>query len=159
MTVEQPPKIDKEKMTPPSSGRRGFIKASGMSAAAAIMSGITSGVSHATSAKSTKGASNHGLEKTKLNVGIIPLTDCAPIVIAKEKGFFEKHGLDVTISKEASWANIRDKVSSGILDGAHMLAGMPIANNPWDRIGTKTHGNCFFYGLKWQWHYRFECAV
>lgn len=127
MTVEQPPKIDKEKMTPPSSGRRGFIKASGMSAAAAIMSGITSGVSHATSAKSTKGASNHGLEKTKLNVGIIPLTDCAPIVIAKEKGFFEKHGLDVTISKEASWANIRDKVSSGILDGAHMLAGMPIA--------------------------------
>lgn len=72
-------------------------------------------------------AGNTGLEKVKLNLGIIPLTDCAPIVVAKEKGFFTKYGLDVTISKEASWANIRDKVSIGALDGAHMLAGMPIA--------------------------------
>lgn len=72
-------------------------------------------------------AGNAGLEKVKLNLGIIPLTDCAPIVIAKEKGFFAKYGLDVAISKEASWANIRDKVAIGALDGAHMLAGMPIA--------------------------------
>jgi nitrate/nitrite transport system substrate-binding protein len=72
-------------------------------------------------------AGNTSLEKVKLNLGIIPLTDCAPIVVAKEKGFFSKYGLDVAISKEASWANIRDKVSIGALDGAHMLAGMPIA--------------------------------
>lgn len=72
-------------------------------------------------------AGSEGLEKTKLNFGIIPLTDCAPIVVAAEKGFFKKYGLDVTVSKEASWANIRDKVSIGALDGAHMLAGMPIA--------------------------------
>jgi nitrate/nitrite transport system substrate-binding protein len=44
-----------------------------------------------------------------------------------EKGFFRKYGLDVTRSRAASWANIRDKVSIGALDGAHMLAGMPIA--------------------------------
>jgi two-component system, oxyanion-binding sensor len=71
--------------------------------------------------------SGEKLEKTKLNLGIIPLTDCAPIVIAHEKGYFKKYGLETIISKEASWANIRDKVSLGALDGAHMLAGMPIA--------------------------------
>jgi len=72
-------------------------------------------------------AGGEGLEKTKLSLGIIPLTDCAPIVLAHEKGFFKQFGLDVAISKEASWANIRDKVNIGALDGAHMLAGMPIA--------------------------------
>jgi nitrate/nitrite transport system substrate-binding protein len=68
-----------------------------------------------------------GLEKTKLTLGFIPLTDCAPLVVAKEKGFFEQMGLDVELSKETSWSNIRDKVSIGILDGAHMLAPMPLA--------------------------------
>ncbi len=70
---------------------------------------------------------NSLLEKRKLTLGFIPLTDCAPLVVAKEKGYFEKYGLDVSLSKETSWANIRDKVSIGILDGAQMLAGMPIA--------------------------------
>ncbi|BAU49454.1 nitrate ABC transporter [Sulfurifustis variabilis] len=71
--------------------------------------------------------SGEPLEKTRLTFGIIPLTDCAVLVVAAEKGYFRKQGLDVAISKEASWANIRDKVSIGALDGAHMLAGMPIA--------------------------------
>jgi ABC-type nitrate/sulfonate/bicarbonate transport system substrate-binding protein len=64
---------------------------------------------------------------TRLNFGFIPLTDCAPLAVALEKGFFRRHGLDVTLSREASWANIRDKVAVGALDGAQMLAGMPIA--------------------------------
>lgn len=67
------------------------------------------------------------LEKNSIQLGFIPLTDCAPLVIGKEKGFFEKYGLDVHLSKETSWANIRDKVAIGILDGAQMLAPMPIA--------------------------------
>lgn len=66
------------------------------------------------------------LEKKSLLLGFIPLTDCAPLVIAKDKGYFEKYGLDVTLSKETSWANIRDKVAIGILDGAQMLAPMPL---------------------------------
>ncbi len=66
------------------------------------------------------------LEKTQLTLGFIPLTDCAPLVVAKEKGMFERHGLQVTLSKETSWANIRDKVAIGILDGAHMLAPMAL---------------------------------
>lgn len=67
------------------------------------------------------------LEKPSLRLGIIPLVDAVPIVAAKAKGFFERHGLDVRISSEASWASIRDKVVAGVLDGAQMLAPMPIA--------------------------------
>ena len=68
------------------------------------------------------------LEKKQLTIGFIPLTDCATLAVAKEKGFFKKHGLDVTLSKEASWANIRDKLAYGMLDCAQMLATMPITS-------------------------------
>jgi ABC-type nitrate/sulfonate/bicarbonate transport system substrate-binding protein len=68
-----------------------------------------------------------GLEKTRLKLGFIPLTDCAPLAVALEKGLFRKYGLDVELSRQVSWANIRDKVAAGALDGAHMLAAMPIA--------------------------------
>lgn len=69
------------------------------------------------------------VEKNALTLGFVPLTDCAPLVVAKEMGFFADEGLDVTLSREPSWANIRDKVSVGILDGAQMLAGIPLAAN------------------------------
>ncbi len=66
-------------------------------------------------------------EKNDLKLGFIALNDCCVLAVAKEKGFFEKNGLNVELSKEASWANIRDKVCVGALDGAHMLAAIPIA--------------------------------
>lgn len=66
-------------------------------------------------------------EKTRLNFGFIPLADCAPLVVAKERGYFERYGLEVSLHRQASWANIRDKLAVGALDGAHMLAAMPIA--------------------------------
>jgi nitrate/nitrite transport system substrate-binding protein len=68
------------------------------------------------------------LEKTNVKIGIIPLTDCAVIAVAQEKGYFAKHGLNVTLSREPSWAQIRDKVVIGDLDGAHMLGPLPIAS-------------------------------
>jgi ABC-type nitrate/sulfonate/bicarbonate transport system substrate-binding protein len=67
-------------------------------------------------------------EKPEITVGIIPLTDCAPLVIAKEKNIFNKYGLNVSLSREVSWANIRDKLAIGALDAAQMLAPMPIAS-------------------------------
>lgn len=67
------------------------------------------------------------LERTELRLGIIPLTDCAPLVAARELGYFAEQGLDVRLSREASWANIRDKVQLGALDGAQMLGPMPLA--------------------------------
>lgn len=64
-----------------------------------------------------------------IKLGFIPLTDCAPLVIAKEMGFFKKYGVNVVLSKEASWANVRDKILTGELDGAHCLFSMPFSVN------------------------------
>jgi nitrate/nitrite transport system substrate-binding protein len=67
-------------------------------------------------------------EKTKLKIGFIALTDCAPLVIAKEKGFFAAEGLDVDVEKEGGgWPGIQQKTISGEYDFAHALAGLPIA--------------------------------
>lgn len=65
--------------------------------------------------------------KKVVKLGFIPLTDCAPLVIAKEMGFFAKYGVDVQLSKEASWAVVRDKILNGELDGAHCLFSMPFS--------------------------------
>ena len=77
---------------------------------------------------STVVKSSRHLEKPQLVLGFIALTDCAPLIVAREKGFFARHGLFVELSRESSWANIRDKVCTGILDGAQMLAAMPLAS-------------------------------
>src|SRR5262245_10240933 len=63
----------------------------------------------------------------KIKIGFIPLTDCASIVMAHELGLFKKHGVDVEVSREASWATVRDKVLTGDLQGAHCLFGMPFS--------------------------------
>ncbi len=70
-----------------------------------------------------------GPEVKDLRLGIIALTDCSPIVIAHEKGFFKKYGLKTTVVKGASWAAIRDALSTGDLHATHMLLGMPIASS------------------------------
>jgi nitrate/nitrite transport system substrate-binding protein len=67
------------------------------------------------------------VEKDRLKLGFIPLIDCAALAVAKEQGFFEAEGLTVELVREVSWANIRDKVCIGALDGAQMLAPMPLA--------------------------------
>jgi len=66
-------------------------------------------------------------EKEELKFGFIKLTDMAPIAIAYEKGYFEEEGLYVTIEAQANWKVLLDGVIDGRLDGAHMLAGQPIA--------------------------------
>jgi nitrate/nitrite transport system substrate-binding protein len=67
-------------------------------------------------------------ETANVNFGIIALTDCSPIVIAHEKGFFKKYGINSTVTKGASWAAIRDSLSNGDIQATHMLIGMPIAS-------------------------------
>ena len=61
-------------------------------------------------------------------VGFIPLLDCAPLVVAAEKGFAAQEGIDLTLVRETSWANIRDRVVVGHFDAAHMLGPMAIAS-------------------------------
>jgi ABC-type nitrate/sulfonate/bicarbonate transport system substrate-binding protein len=61
-------------------------------------------------------------------VGFIPLLDCAPLIVAAEKGFAAAEGLDLTLVRETSWANIRDRVVVGHFDAAHMLGPMAVAS-------------------------------
>ncbi|TAH00262.1 MAG: nitrate ABC transporter substrate-binding protein [Sphingobacteriales bacterium] len=63
----------------------------------------------------------------KIKLGFISLTDCAPLVVAKELGLFAKYGVDVELEKEASWAVVRDKILNGEIDGAHCLFSMPFS--------------------------------
>lgn len=67
-------------------------------------------------------------EVSEMRFGMIALTDCSPLVIAHEKGFFKKYGIRSTIVKGASWAAIRDNLSTGDIQGTHMLIGMPLAS-------------------------------
>ena len=76
-------------------------------------------------------------EKDELKLGFIKLTDMAPLAIAKEKHFFEDEGLYVTLEAQSNWKVLLDRVISGELDGAHMLAGQPLAATI--GYGTKGH--------------------
>ena len=65
-------------------------------------------------------------EKVSVKFGFIKLTDMVPLAVAYEKGYFEDEGLSVTLEAQANWKVLLDRVISGELDGAHMLAGQPI---------------------------------
>ncbi len=67
------------------------------------------------------------VEKDELKFGFIKLTDMAPLAVAKELGYFEDEGLYVTLEPQANWKVLLDRVITGELDGAHMLAGQPLA--------------------------------
>ncbi len=76
------------------------------------------------------------LEKDELKLGFIKLTDMAPLAIAYELGYFEDEGLFVTLEPQANWKVLLDRVMTGELDGAHMLAGQPLGAS----IGIGTQG-------------------
>lgn len=84
-------------------------------------------VSAATAMLLSSGANAVGdPEKWELKFGFIKLTDMVPLAIAYEKGYFEDEGLYVTLEAQANWKVLFDRVVSGELDGAHMLAAMPV---------------------------------
>lgn len=111
-------------------GRRQFLEGT-LGLGAALLSGCskseTSGQS-AAPAPAASSASGSQPEVADLRFGMIALTDCSPIVIAHEKGFFRKYGINSTVVKGASWAAIRDSLSNGDIHATHMLIGMPIAS-------------------------------
>ena len=79
------------------------------------------------SSSDSKGSLDPKTEAPVYKLGFIPLTDCASLVMAKELGYFDEEGVKVELSKEASWANIRDKIITGELNGAHCLFSMPFS--------------------------------
>ncbi|MEM6266065.1 MAG: CmpA/NrtA family ABC transporter substrate-binding protein [Pseudomonadota bacterium] len=101
--------------------RRGVI-------AAMLASVALAGCSEAPGGDTVVAASVDGaIEKPNLTLGFIKLTDMAPLAIAKEKGYFAEEGLNVTLEPQANWKVLLDGVIGGQLDGAHMLAGQPLA--------------------------------
>ena len=64
-----------------------------------------------------------------LQIGFIPLVDAAALIVAVDKGFTAEEGLDVTLVREVSWSNVRDKLNIGLLDAAHLLAPVAIASS------------------------------
>ena len=103
--------------------RRAFIRAASATGAGVLMSGLPSGW--------VGGAyAGDGPETSTIRFGIIALTDCAPIVMAHELGYFKKFGVDSIVSKEASWAVIRDKLSLGENQATHIRRGCAHRGEP-----------------------------
>ena len=65
----------------------------------------------------------------QITAGFMPLFDSAVLVAASELGFAAREGIDLTLHRETSWANIRDRIAIGHFDLAHMLGPMPLACN------------------------------
>jgi len=93
-------------MTQPSNPRRRFIAGT-----TALVGSTALGLPRAFAQKS--GAP----EKEVLKFGFIKLTDCAPLVVAYEKHFFEDEGLNVTLEAQANWKVLLDRV----IDGQHAI--------------------------------------
>lgn len=110
--------------------RRQFLGATAAGlGTAALLSGCSDTAAKPTAAANPIGSMpSEAPETPDIKIGIIALTDCSPFVIAHEKGFFQKYGINATISKGASWAAIRDALSNGDLQATHMLLGMPLAS-------------------------------
>src|SRR5438874_7497951 len=100
------------------SSRRRFLQ---RSALAGLMLGVPKGWTGTAYADDSP-------ETRTMRFGVIALTDCSPIVMAHELGYFKQFGIESVVSKEASWAVIRDKLSLGENQATHMLIGMPFAS-------------------------------
>lgn len=118
------------------SRRKFIITAGATTAGALIVHGCTSGSNSGSTGQGTASptATTAGTAETPevdaITLGFIALTDCAPLVIAKEKGLFDKYGMkNVQVKKQTSWATTRDNLElggeKGGIDGAHILTPMP----------------------------------
>ena len=121
-------------LTNSSLGRRRFIQGITATGVAVAAGGLASGCGSLDDSNSSSGStgtaaggSASGGNTAKVTLGFIPLTDCAPLVIAKEKGIFADHGVDVTLENGKSWPGVRDKLLNGEFAAAHCLYTMPLS--------------------------------
>ena len=114
---------------PTSISRRRFLQFVGAAAAVTAAGGLSAACGGESDDDTAAQLSNTTTAKAlrKVKLGFIALTDCAPLVMAKELGFFANHGLDVELIKQASWPATRDNLLTGQIDGAHCLFSMPFS--------------------------------
>ena len=111
--------------------RREFLRAAGVAAGAVALGGALgacggdSGGGDAAASGASGAASKTEMRKVRL--GFIALTDASSVIMAKELGYFAERGLDVDVTKQASWPATRDALLNGQIDGAHCLFGMPFS--------------------------------
>lgn len=118
--------------------RRKFLFTAGATAAGAIVvNGCSTGLNSTSSSTASSPAATpvnvsaaDAPEVTTAKLGFIALTDSAPLIIALEKGYFAKYGMkDVSVTKQTSWAVVRDNLALGSekggIDGSHILTPMP----------------------------------
>lgn len=103
--------------------RRRFLQIAGAAAGTVVVGGGLSACSDSGASVAPKASG--ALKKVKL--GFIALTDCSPLIIAKEQGFFAERGLDVELVKQANWPGTRDNLLTGQIDAAHCLFSMPFS--------------------------------
>ncbi len=97
-------------------GRRQFIKKAGAAGGATVFGSL--------GMRAAWAAGSDAPEKKEVRIGFIPLTECASVVMASVLGFDQKYGVKIVLSKEASWAGVRDKLVNGELDLSHVLYGL-----------------------------------
>jgi len=109
--------------------RRKFLQGLGATASITTLSGCAINANRAPQSLSEEAqkviqvVKPESLEKPNLTIGYVPVNDCAPFAIAWEKGFFRKYGLNVKLSREASWGNSRDGIIFGRLDASPVVSG------------------------------------
>jgi nitrate/nitrite transport system substrate-binding protein len=118
-------------------GRRAFLRGVAATAATAgvgLAAGCggdddaePAGAATAGTSASSSGGGGGGGGNRSVTLGFIALTDCAPIVMAQELGYFAERDLDVDVIKQASWPATRDALLNGEIDGAHCLFSMPLS--------------------------------
>ncbi|MCE0504700.1 ABC transporter substrate-binding protein [Roseivivax sp. GX 12232] len=67
------------------------------------------------------------MRTTPISLGYVPLVDAAPLIVAEEMGFAAAEGLSLDLVQAPSWSRLRDALSVGQVDAAHMLAPVPVA--------------------------------
>lgn len=106
---------------PKAIGRRALLKAVGAATAlAAIAEAFPLGAAKAIAQDTT------ALEKSKLNVGYVPITCTVPILLAHAMGEYQKEGLEVTLARTPGWAIVRDKLNAAEFDASHLVLAMPL---------------------------------
>ena len=108
-------------MFPNPVGRRAFLKAVGASTALAAIADVFPLSTMQAIAQETK-----GLEKSKLNIGYVPITCTVPILLAHAMGEYQQEGLDVTLARTPGWAIVRDKMNTSEFDASHLVLAMPM---------------------------------